>query len=189
MVSFKELSSATWADYETLMGPKGGCGGCWCMSWRLPRSGAEWDKNKGEPNRRAMKKLVAQGKARGLLAYEDGEPVAWCSFGPKQDYSRLAKTKSYVTADADGVWYATCFLVRKDRRGRGLAAKLLAAAAKIARENGARAMEGYPATKTKAGAKLPAAFVWTGPEPIFQRCGFEEIQRLSWSRPVYRKKL
>ena len=42
MESFKELSAKTWKDYEALMGENGGCGGCWCMSWRLPRAGQLW---------------------------------------------------------------------------------------------------------------------------------------------------
>lgn len=188
-MEFKELTPATWRDYERLMGEKGGCGGCWCMTWRVPRAGKAWDLRKGEPNRRAMKKLVREGDARGVLAYDDGEPVGWCSFGPKRDYARLAKNKTYATGPMEGVWAATCFLVRKDRRGRGIAAKLLAEAVRLAKRAGAKVFEGYPATKTKSGAKLPAAFVWTGPEAVFKKCGFSEHQRLAWSRPVYRKRV
>ena len=34
-----EIQPAIWADFEALMGEKGGCGGCWCMLWRrTPRS-------------------------------------------------------------------------------------------------------------------------------------------------------
>jgi len=189
MESFKELSLKTWKDYEKIMGPKGGCGGCWCMSWRLPRAGGAWDKSKGEPNRRAMKKLVATGRAHGVLAYEGGEPVGWCSFGPKDEYPRLVRAKSYATGETLGVWSAPCFLVRKDKRGKGFSVRMLKKAMEFAKKRGAKVMEGYPATKTKAGDKLPAAFVWTGPEAVFKRCRFKEVQRLSWSRPVYRKSL
>ena len=33
---FDSLTSATWKQFETLMGEKGGCGNCWCMYFRLP---------------------------------------------------------------------------------------------------------------------------------------------------------
>jgi len=44
-------------------------------------------------------------------------------------------------------------------------------------------------TLTQDGNKLPAAFAYTGPEIIFQRLGFKEVQRLAKSRPMYRLEL
>jgi len=44
-------------------------------------------------------------------------------------------------------------------------------------------------TLTGDGNKLPAAFSYTGPEIIFQRLGFKEVQRLAKSRPMYRLEL
>ncbi|MDH3234173.1 MAG: GNAT family N-acetyltransferase, partial [Alphaproteobacteria bacterium] len=67
------LTPERWADFETLMGPKGGTGGCWCMLWR--QSKAEHDANAGEPNRVAMRAIVEHDEAPGLLAYDNGTPV------------------------------------------------------------------------------------------------------------------
>jgi hypothetical protein len=31
----RELSKATWDDFEDFFGKNGGSRGCWCMPWRL----------------------------------------------------------------------------------------------------------------------------------------------------------
>ena len=188
-LAFKELSAVTWKDFEMIMGPKGGCGGCWCMSWRVPRAGKYSETVQGEPNRLAMKDLVFQGKAFGILAYVGRKPVGWCSFGPREHYPRLGRTKAYRREDTIPAWSVPCFFVRKDWRGKGLSMLLLQQAVEAAKRKGSKVVEGCPVTKTKDGKKLPAAFSWTGPEIIFKRCGFKDIQRLAPTRPLYRKEL
>ena len=34
-IAVHEAGPDRWDDFETLMGAKGGSGGCWCMLWRL----------------------------------------------------------------------------------------------------------------------------------------------------------
>ncbi|MCX6827000.1 MAG: hypothetical protein NTV06_07025, partial [candidate division Zixibacteria bacterium] len=34
-LKFHPLDEKRWKDFETLLGDWGGCGVCWCMSWRL----------------------------------------------------------------------------------------------------------------------------------------------------------
>lgn len=70
------LTSERWPDLEKLFGAHGAYGGCWCMWWRLTR--AQFQKNTGEGNRQALKAIVDSGHVPGLLAYDGGEPVAWC---------------------------------------------------------------------------------------------------------------
>ena len=64
-------------DFETLLGERGGCGGCWCMLWRLSKK--SFEARKGEANRNAMRAVFESGAEPGLLAYDGGEPVAWYS--------------------------------------------------------------------------------------------------------------
>ena len=47
------------------------------MLWRLTRK--EFEQQKGEANRRAMKAIIESGEKPGLLAYFGKQPVAWCS--------------------------------------------------------------------------------------------------------------
>lgn len=85
--SWSPLSPESWMDFNTLFGPKGACGGCWCMLWRLPRKTYESDKGNG--NRDAMRALVDSGAQPGIIGYLDGQPAAWCSVGPRADFSGL----------------------------------------------------------------------------------------------------
>ena len=50
-IEFHPATPDRWTDVEKLFGQRGACGGCWCMTWRLPRS--EFNKNKGEGYRKA----------------------------------------------------------------------------------------------------------------------------------------
>src|SRR6516164_10552649 len=55
-LTYHPLSPSQWDDFEALFGPRGACGGCWCMVWRLPRK--QWEQQKGDGNRKAMQGLV-----------------------------------------------------------------------------------------------------------------------------------
>src|SRR5882672_11320080 len=85
------LTRSRWRDFEQLFGPRGACGGCWCMTPRL--TSREYEAAKGERNRRAMRRLVERGPPPGLLAFRGGEPVAWIAVGPRAEYRRLAGSR------------------------------------------------------------------------------------------------
>ena len=72
-----------WPDIERLFGPNGACAGCWCMWWRLGRR--DFERQKGEGNRAALRRLVESGGVPGLLAYQGGLPVGWCALSPRAD--------------------------------------------------------------------------------------------------------
>ena len=180
---FKPLTPVRWGDLERLFGKRGACGGCWCMYWRLSRP--EFEKRKGEGNRRAFKALVARGAARGVIAYHGSEPVAWCAVGPRDDFPRLARSRVLSPVDDQPVWSVTCFFVARPHRRRGLSVGLLTAAAGMAGRSGARLLEGYP--QEPRGASMPDAFAWTGLSGAFRRAGFEECARRSPTRPIMRR--
>ena len=72
-LTFQTLTPSRWKDLERLFGERGACGGCWCMWWRLKRS--EYELQKGEGNRKTMRRIVLSGEVPGLLAYDGGRPV------------------------------------------------------------------------------------------------------------------
>lgn len=156
------------------------------MHWRVPRGGKLWEAAKGKPNRKAFKKLVETGTAHGILAFDSDQPVAWCSFGKRTDFPRLETARAYRREDIQRVWSINCFFLVKDYRGAGLSYLLIKAAIKAIRRRKGTLIEAYPVTLTKEGKQLPAVFSFTGPERIFQKLGFKEVQRLSASRPLYR---
>jgi hypothetical protein len=63
-INIKALTPGNWKDFESLFGPKGAYGGCWCMWWRIQRS--QFEKQAGESNRNAMRTLVYSGEIPGL---------------------------------------------------------------------------------------------------------------------------
>jgi GNAT superfamily N-acetyltransferase len=169
----RELTPDLWPDVEALFGPRGACAGCWCMYWRLAK-GEKWADLQGTPNKRRFKQLVLAGKAHGALAYAGAEPVGWASFDRRTDFDRLNRAPSLACDDAAQVWSVPCFFVKAGWRGQGVADALLAFAVKALKRHGARLIEGYP-VKVDAGKKAPAAFVYTGLEPMFTKAGFKTV--------------
>jgi GNAT superfamily N-acetyltransferase len=182
---FHPVTRARWPDMERLFGARGACGGCWCMWWRLPRQ--EFVQGKGEGNKRAMRRLVAAGGTPGILAYSSGEPVGWCSLGPRGSFPVLDRSRILKRVDDQPVWSVVCFFVAKKHRRQGLAVKLLEAAVAYAGKRGARIVEGYPVEPKKGD--MPDVFVYTGLASAFRKAGFVEVARRSETRPVMRRVL
>jgi GNAT superfamily N-acetyltransferase len=180
--SFKALDMETWPAFEKLFGPKGACGGCWCMLWRLRKK--EFDKGKGDGNRLAIYKLVEDGETPGVLAFYNGEAVGWCAIAPREKYVRLETSRALKAVDDKPVWSVSCFFISKDFRRRGLTLELLKAAKKLARENGAKILEAYPVDSK--GKNVPAVFAWTGFVSPFLAAGFREVMRHTPTRPILR---
>ncbi len=179
---FRLLTPERWSDFEALFGPRGACGGCWCMWWRLTRP--EYDLRKGEKNRLAMQSIVRSGEAPGILAYADGQPVGWCAVGPRERYTLLERSRILARVDNQPVWSVVCFFVEKSHRGKGMTTALLKAAAEYARSRGGRTIEGYPVDPRKG--RTADAFVYTGLVSAFRKAGFEEVLRRSETRPIMR---
>ncbi len=178
------LTSERWADFAKLFGRNGACAGCWCMWWRIPR--AQWERQRGAGNKRAIHRVVSAGPPPGLLAYVDGEPAGWCALAPREDYPNLARSRISKPVDDQPVWSVTCFFVARPFRRRGLTVNLLKAAARFARQHGAKILEGYPKDSPAAQAD---AFVYTGLASAFRLAGFAEITRRSPTRPNFRRTL
>ncbi len=156
------------------------------MWWRIPRS--EFEKNKGDANRNAMKQLVESGEQPGLLIYDTEQPVGWICIGPRDGFPALERSRVLARVDDQPVWSVVCFFIAKGYRRKGVSKVLLEEAVKFAQESGVKIVEGYPLPK-KDGAS-PDPFVFTGLEPIYEQLGFEAvIRRGKTGRGVWRKYL
>jgi GNAT superfamily N-acetyltransferase len=174
------------ADFEALMGPRGGAEGCWCMLWR--RSAAAWRDGQGEGNRRAMAARVRDGdRPPGLLAMTDGVAAGWISVAPRGEFPRMANSRIVGPLDDRPVWSVTCFFIKRVHRGKGIATALLTAACDFAARHGAEVIEGYPIDPL--GKRYANAFAWTGLMRVFETAGFNEVARRSEKRPVMRRQL
>ncbi len=181
-LEFHPLTPERWRDLEALFGERGASGGCWCMWFRTQRS--QWQRQKGEGNRRAFKGIVDSGEVPGLLAYAGGQPVGWCAVAPRESYSALERSRVLKRIDDEPVWSVVCFFVAKPFRRRGVTTALLKAAVDYCKARGARIIEGYPIDPRDSG--MPAAFAYPGLAASFRGAGFVEVLRRSEQRPIMR---
>ncbi|WP_233270317.1 GNAT family N-acetyltransferase [Chachezhania sediminis] len=180
-----EIVPATWPDFESLMGERGGCGGCWCMLWR--RTAKQMAAGKGDGNRRAMKALFDRGEGPGLVARAGADTVGWIQIDRRSAFHRLATSRVLKPVDDQDVWSVSCFYIDKRYRRGGLSVDLLNAAVDRAATCGATIVEGYPVDTPKE--KYPAVYAWTGFLGTFRKAGFTEVARRSETRPIMRKYL
>lgn len=180
-LDFHPVTPDRWHDLETLFGPQGADGGCWCMWFRLRRR--EFDRSSGEQNRQAMRGIVESGEVPGLLAYAGGEPIGWVSLGPRERFPHLEHSRTLKRVDEQPVWSVVCFVVDKRFRRQGLMRKLLSAAINYARERGTRIVEAYP---VEPNGGLTGYSGYTGIASTFRKAGFVEVLRRSRDRPIMR---
>ena len=181
MFTFLPLTVATWNDLVELFGDKGACGGCWCIYWRS--KAADYNKQKGDGNKQALKKLLKK-TSPGIIAYAEDKAVGWCAVAPREEYTRLETSRILKPVDDKKVWSVSCFFIAKEFRRKGLSVSLLKAAVDFAMTKGAVIVEGYPTEP--ANGRIADAFVWTGIAATFQKAGFKEVARRSETRPVMR---
>lgn len=176
------LTLDRWPDVEKLFGPRGACGGCWCMWWRLTRS--QFEKQKGEPNRLAFQQIVESSEIPGLLAYRHGEPIGWVCIGPREKFQTLERSRVLARIDDQPVWSVVCFFIAKGVRRQGVSKVLLKAAVEFAGGHGAKIVEGYP-VPLKSDS-IPDVFAYTGLESIFHQVGFKIVARRGKNRAIFR---
>jgi GNAT superfamily N-acetyltransferase len=119
-----------------------------------------------------------------------GVPVGWVAVEPRTEYPRLLGLPTvwrgrHEDKQDDGVWAVTCLVVRKGYRKRGISYALAAATVGYARENGARALEGY-AMRTQPGKEITWGELHVGAVQAFADAGFTEVSSPSVRRVVMR---
>lgn len=183
----RPLTARNWPDLEAIFNAKG-CAvarGCWCMCYR--KSGAsDWPSARNEQskvNRAQLKALAQAGGPVGLVGYKGNTPVGWVSFGPREDFAKLARSPVMKPVDDQPVWSIVCFVVPSEFRGQGVARSLLDAAVEYCRKKGARLVEAYPVDKAQ---RTDDQNMWFGAKSMFDAAGFEEVARRKPERPVVR---
>lgn len=182
-LTFEPLTKNNWQQFVQLFGAKGACGNCWCMYYRLKKSEFEEGKT-DEGNKTAMKDLVWSGEPTGILAFYEGQAIAWCAFAPREDFLKLKNSRVHKPIDDKPVWSIPCTFIHKDFRRQGVSVQLLKGVVNYARKNGIRIIEAYPTIPTQE--KLPDSFAWIGLYKSFERTGFEIVDRTSKNRPMVR---
>lgn len=171
-----------WDDAQHALTGGGDGRSCQCQWWLI--TAAQFNATTADERRRMLQDEIAAGPPPALIAYVDGEPAGWVRVGPRTTQPRLARTKAYASVSTEpwedpSVWAVSCFVVRREHRGRGLAAALLDAAVAHATAGGARVVEGYP-IDPDAGRTHSANSLYHGTVSTFRTAGFREVGR---SRP------
>jgi GNAT superfamily N-acetyltransferase len=188
-LEIRPLDAKRWKDLEALFNGRGGAQvrSCWCMYYR--RSGhteVPPGMSRPEHNKSSLKALVDRRIAPGLIGYRDGKPIAWVSFGPREDFEKLARSTVMRAVDEKPVWSVVCFYTAKEARGEHVAEAMLQGAIDYARAHGARLVEAYPVDKR---ARDRDDSMWFGAKSMYDRAGFTEVARRKPTRPVVRKTL
>ncbi|MEM7348633.1 MAG: GNAT family N-acetyltransferase [Chloroflexota bacterium] len=165
------VTQERWEDFERFFESKGAPHYCWCMAWR------SMDKSIAKPTKfdkkAAMKQRVEADVPIGLLAYFEGEPIAWCSIAPRETYRTLGGDQT-----KEKVWSLACFFVKHAFRNQGITHRLLQEAIKYAKANGARYLEAYPVDPDSP------SYRFMGVKPMFEESRFEFIKKAGTRRYV-----
>lgn len=185
MLSLQPVKPANWPEIETLFGPNGAAGGCWCQWWRVEKGGKSWEACKGATNRSALKAQIESGLVHAILALRGRTPVGWCCIGPREDFPRLRKSRMARNHEATGAWAVTCLFVNRAERGKGVGKRLVEAATALAFKRGASEVQAYP-TPLKDSARSVDVFAWMGVPAMFpKKNGWRRIDD-GEGRPVLR---
>ena len=156
------------------------------MLWRLPRK--QFELQKGEGNKLAMKSIVDSGEVPGILACHNTKAIGWCAIAPRTSFPALSRSRILRPIDDRPRWSVTCLFVDKSCRKKGVSTELLRAATEYAKSQGAEMVEGYP-VEPKSEKDIPPVFAWTGIPRAFIGAGFQEVARHSPTRPIMRMEL
>lgn len=181
-VSFKPVTADNWNDMQELFGDKGAYGGCWCTYWRLGNK--EFNSLSASERKTRMESTIESGVVPGILAYRNGTPIGWCSFGRREEFPRLEKSRILGRVDDENVLSIVCFYIDRHHRREGVMTGLLQEVVHIAESSGISVVEGYP-IDPKNGA-YPDPYAYTGLMSAFKKSGFVEVDRRSEKRPIMR---
>jgi hypothetical protein len=156
-------------DFVAVVNPNRRASHCWCLSHRL--SAREVEELGNGSRESAFHALCGRKNPPGVIGYDDGEPVGWCSIGPRSENSRLSQSRLIRPLDDLPVWSIICVVIRGGRRRRGYTTSLINGAVEYAASRGAPAVESYPVDPGSGRIDLTMAFV--GTRAMFEKAGFE----------------
>ncbi|MFD6698724.1 MULTISPECIES: GNAT family N-acetyltransferase [unclassified Microbacterium] len=184
-ITTKAATPTEWDDVQQTLTGGGDGASCQCV-WPVLRN-KDWNATTKEQRVEILRDEITTGPPPGIVAYVDGEAAGWIRIGPRPAQARLGYTRTIVAAtqeplDDGDVWAVSCFSVRRDQRGQGLNAALLAAAVDYARESGARVIEGYPVDTS--AVKVSSNDLFHGALSTFLTAGFSVVGELRSGRPL-----
>lgn len=154
---------------------------CWCQRFR---------RHNAPDNRTELRREIERSDPHiGLLALVDGEAVGWTRVVPRASLPGVVENGALARLldGAADAWWVSCFVIRREHRGKGIGAALLRGAAEMAFQHDASFVDGHPADIDVLRDSPAPSAVFTGTLSMFQNAGFTEIGRTYPSRPVMRR--
>ncbi|MBM6404630.1 GNAT family N-acetyltransferase [Phycicoccus sp. CSK15P-2] len=158
-------------DFADVINPNRRETHCWCLAHRL-REGDIAELGEGS-REQAARRLCEREHPPGVVAYDDGVAVGWCSIGPRGENPRLVHSTKIRPVDDVPVWSIICVVVRSGHRKRGVTTPLIEGAVAYAAAHGAPTVEAYPVDPKDGRMDLTMAFV--GTRRMFEKAGFEVV--------------
>ncbi len=189
-ITTERATISRWDDVQHSLTGGGDGRSCQCI-WPVV-SNKEWQSTTVKQRRDMLKDEIVAGRPPGLIAYVDGEAAGWIRVGPRSAQTRIVRTRAIVAATAEplddaSVWAVTCFVIRRDHRGKGLSAQLLKAAIEYAHESGARLIEAYPVDTSEGTHHSNDLF--HGTLSTFLAHGFRQTEPLTRGRVLVVRQL
>jgi hypothetical protein len=172
----RELTADLWPALEDLFAATGPVGRCWYRYWRV---GAEDRARSPQANKRAFRKVVADGPRPGLLAFDGDTAVGWCQPTSVTRFGHSTARGAFdaSTTHRSGRSPASTSARAPQTRRYGV---LIAAALEMGYRRGAVATEAYP-----FDAKPTPRTSHTGDASTSARAGFVTVVR-HVPRPIVR---
>ena len=139
--------------------------GCYCTAFYYPKP--EEYKNVSNKRREYANWLIETKRMCGYLAFEEGSVIGWVNTNNKECFPRLKS----ITNFEEKVLSIVCFNIEKEKRGNGIANKLLERVIEDAPIQGYKIIESYP--KKRAQSEYGK---WNGPYEMYKKNGFEEYE-------------
>src|SRR5262245_9573096 len=168
-------NEATGDDLAAIFGTTDYPGRCQCQRFKVVP--CLWQVSTQDERTAMLHEQTGCGNANatrttGLIAFVDGEPAAWVAVEPRNAYPELLTSRIQWSGRRedkrdDAVWSVTCFVVRKEFRGRGLTYELARAAIEFARQRGACVLEAYPMI-TEPGKEITWGELHVGARQVFE---------------------
>jgi GNAT superfamily N-acetyltransferase len=177
-ITIEPATAARFDDAQHALTGGGDGRTCQCQWWMIRN--ADFQRLSTQERTSLLQRELDAGPPPALIAYVDGEAAGWVRVGPRVAQVRIGRTRAIADSVVDAlddisVWSVSCFVVRKEHRGRGLTRVLLDAAVTRARESGARVLEAYPIDTTVT--KRSTNDLYHGVLSVFQEAGFTEVAR------------
>jgi len=177
-------TAGQWPQLGRVFGPREkDPNSCWCQRFL---------RHEESDNRSALRREVQDAEVPiALLAYLDDNVVGWTRVVPRSTLPGITENRALarILDDDPDAWWVSCFVLRREHRGKGIGDAMLDATVDWAARHGASVLDGHPVdTRALAVTPSPSA-IFTGTLSMFQRAGFTEIGRTYPTRPVMSHKL